>query len=200
MIKISAFDLDLGKPNLVSRPVDYSLKRKNVNGDCLAKYKHPYPQVMNFKDTFGALASKIRFESMGKDDFSKLIFFKLGPQYPLYGFWYDKTEPKMVLNLEEFFLFLGEKEYIDRPVSDGPSHVLEPDQGNFDENFDPIQDEMELGMVETLNKIIGKGDLRAKLKSKESKNGKVEPEMDHFDDFQEKGGYETTQPPDVLPN
>ena len=51
-------------------------------------------------------------------------------------------------------------------VFDDPSHVLELDHGNENENFDPIQDEMELGMVETLNKIIGKGDLRAKLKSK----------------------------------
>ena len=50
------------------------------------------------------------------------------------------------------------------------------------------------------NKTIGKGDLRAKLKSKESKNGKVDPEMDHFDDFQEKDGCESTKPPDVLPN
>ena len=24
--------------------------------------------------------------------------------------------------------------------------------------------------------------------------------MDHFDDFQEKDGYESTKPPDVLPN
>ena len=31
-------------------------------------------------------------------------------------------------------------------------------------------------MVETLNKNIGKGDLRSKLKSKESKNGKVMPQ------------------------
>ena len=67
-----------------------------------------------------------------------------------------------------------------------------------DENFDPIQDEMELGMVETLNKIIGKGDLRTKLKSKEG--GKVDSEMDHFDDFQEKDGHASTKPLDVLPN
>ena len=78
-------------------------------------------------------------------------------------------------------------------LSDDPSHLLELNHGNVDENFDPIQDEMELGMVETLNKIIGKGDLRAKLKSKESKNGKVDPEMDHFNDFQEKDGYESTK-------
>ena len=56
---------------------------------------------------------------------------------------------------------------------DDPSHVLETDHGNGDENLDPIQDEMELGMVETLNKIIGKGDLRTKLKSKEGE--KVRP-------------------------
>ena len=59
-------------------------------------------------------------------------------------------------------------------VSDDPSHVLEPDHG--------------------------KGNLRAKLKSKERKNGNVEPKMDHFDDFQEKDGYESTKPLDVLPN
>ena len=82
--------------------------------------------------------------------------------------------------------------------SDDPIHVLESDHGNGDENFDSIQDEMELGMVETLNKAIGKGDLRTKLKSKEG--GKVDSEMDHFDDFQEKDGYASTKPLDVLPN
>ena len=35
---------------------------------------------------------------------------------------------------------------------------------------------------------------------KESKNGKAQPEMDYFDDFQEKDGYESTKPLDVLPN
>ena len=101
------------------------------------------------------------------------------------------------------FLFVGEKRRIKTKslvVSDDPSYVLEPHHGNVDENFDPIQDEMELGMVEMLNKTIEKGDLRAKLKSKESKNEKVDPKMDHFDDFQEKDGYESTKPLDVLPN
>ena len=82
----------------------------------------------------------------------------------------------MVLNLEEFFLFLGEKEHIDRPVSDDPSHVLEPDHGSVYENFDPIRVEMglfDVPKVETLNKIIRKGDPRVKLQAKDSKNGKV---------------------------
>ena len=73
-------------------------------------------------------------------------------------------------------------------VSDDPSHVLESHHGNVEENFDPIQDKMKLGLVETLQKVIGNGDLRAKSKSKESKNRNVEPETDHFDDFQEKDG------------
>ena len=98
---IPSFDLNLGKPNFVSCQMDNGLKRKNVNGDWIVKYsnnpnieenldlkpenrflnqarvgsisKHPYPQVMNSKNTFGALASKLRFESIGKDEFFQVF-------------------------------------------------------------------------------------------------------------------------------